>query len=124
MLLDSNVLIYAAQPEHAELRAFVAEHAPAVSVITYIEVLGYHKLREEERAQLEGFFRAAEAVFPLSDRVVQQAVRLRQQRRMSLGDSIVAATALVHERTLVTHNTADFHWIENLPLLDPLGEAV
>lgn len=85
MLLDSNILIYAAQPEHAELRALIAEHAPAVSVISYIEVLGYHKLQEKDRARLEEFFHAAEEVFPLSDRVVQQAVGLRQQRRMSLG---------------------------------------
>jgi hypothetical protein len=40
---------------------------------------------------------------------------------MSLGDSIVAATALVHGRTLVTCNTEDFRWIPNLSLLDPLA---
>jgi hypothetical protein len=48
MLLDSNIIIYAAQPEHITLRQFVADHAPAVSVISYIEVLGYHRLSEEE----------------------------------------------------------------------------
>jgi predicted nucleic acid-binding protein len=121
MLLDSNILIYAAQPEHAALRRFIAEHAPAVSVISYIEVLGFDRLKESERSLLEEFFEAAE-ILSLSDDVVQQAVRLRQQRRMSLGDSIVAATALVHGRTLVTCNTEDFRWIPNLSLLDPLAK--
>ena len=40
MLIDSNIIIYAAKSEHATLRAFIAEHTPAVSAISYIEVLG------------------------------------------------------------------------------------
>ena len=74
MLLDSNIIIYAAQAEHATLRQFVADHTPAVSVISYIEALGYHRLSEEERQFLERFFQATE-VLPVSDAVVQWAVR-------------------------------------------------
>jgi predicted nucleic acid-binding protein len=121
MLLESNIIIYAAQPEHTALRQFIAEHAPAVSVISYIEVLGYHRLSEEERQFLERFFQAAE-VLPLSDAVVQWAIRLRQRRRMMLGDAIVAGTAVAHGRLLVTHNTDDFRWINEIKLLDPLTE--
>lgn len=120
MLLDSNIVIYAARPEHADLRQFIAEHAPAVSIISYIEVLGYHRITTDEQQKLERFFSVAE-VIPLTTDVVQQAISLRQQRRMSLGDSIVAATALVYGRTLVTRNTDDFRWIEGLPLYDPLA---
>ena len=42
MLMDSN--IYAAQLEHAALRQFIGTYAPAVSVVSYIEMLGYHRL--------------------------------------------------------------------------------
>jgi hypothetical protein len=45
MLLDSNILIYAAAPEHAELRAFIAEHRPAISIGGKIEVLGLQRPR-------------------------------------------------------------------------------
>jgi hypothetical protein len=121
MLLDSNIIIYAAQPEHTALRQFIADHAPAVSVISYIEVLGYHRLSEEEQQFLERFFHAAE-VLSLSDAVVQWAIRLRQRRRMTLGDAIVAGTAVAHGRILVTHNTDDFRWISEIKLLDPLAE--
>ena len=48
---------------------------------------------------------------------------LRQQRRMSLGDAIIAATAIVHDRILVTHNVQDFLWISELNVLDPLTEG-
>jgi predicted nucleic acid-binding protein len=123
MLLDSNIIIYAAQPEHAALRQFIETHAPAISAVSYIEVLGYHKLTEEDRQFLEQFFQTAERL-PLSEAVVQWAIKLRQRRKMSLGDSIVAGTAIAHERTLVTRNTDDFRWIEELKLLNPLAERV
>jgi toxin FitB len=118
MLLDSNILIYAAQPAHAHLRQFIAIHAPAVSAVSYVEVLGYHQLDTQERQYLEKFFRLAR-VLPLSQTVLDQAVTLRQQRRISLGDALVAGTALVHGLTLVTRNVDDFQWIQGLSLLNP-----
>ncbi|MGE4096497.1 MAG: type II toxin-antitoxin system VapC family toxin [Candidatus Binatia bacterium] len=122
MLLDSNIIIYAAQPQQAALRQFIEAHTPAVSVISYIEVLGYHKLTAEARQFLEQFFQSAERL-PVSETIVQWAIKLRQRRKMSLGDSIIASTAIVYNRTLVTHNTDDFRWIEEVKLLDPLAES-
>ncbi|MBS3947748.1 MAG: type II toxin-antitoxin system VapC family toxin [Dethiobacter sp.] len=119
MLIDSNIIIYATQPEHDLLRQFIKKHAPAVSVVSYIEVLGYHRLQETERLLLEKFFQVSE-VIPLSEPIVKQAVALRQRQRMSLGDSIVAATALAYGRPLATRNVEDFVWIEELTVLDPL----
>lgn len=69
MLLDSNIIIYAAQPEHPELRAFIVAHAPAVSAISVVEVLGYHLLADDVRTDFEAFFAAAN-VLPLSGAVV------------------------------------------------------
>jgi predicted nucleic acid-binding protein len=121
MLVDSNVLIYAAQPGYAQPRRFIADHAPAVSAVSYVEVLGYHQLDNEERQYLEAFFRLAQ-VLPLSQAVLDQAVALRQKRKMSLGDALVAGTALVHGLTLVTRNGGDFQWIQGLSLLNPFDE--
>ncbi len=122
MLLDSNIIIYAAQADQAALRQFIAEHAPVVSVVSYIEVLGYHGLSEADRSFLEQFFQATE-ILPLSDPVVQRAIWLRQQRKMTLGDAIIAGTALAYELTLITHNTGDFRWIDGLKMLDPLSDT-
>ena len=85
MLVESNILIYAAQPADAHLRQFIATHAPAVSAVSYVEVLGYHQLDDEERQYLAACFRLARGL-PLSPTVLDQAVALRQQRKMSLGD--------------------------------------
>jgi toxin FitB len=122
MLLDSNIIIYAARPEHAALRTLIAEYTPAVSVVSYVEVLGYHSLTAEERAFFEEFFSAA-PILALTGAVLDMAVSLRQQRRMTLGDSLVAATALTFQLTLVTHDIQDFKWIPLLPLLDPLDHG-
>ena len=121
MLLDSNIIIYAALTEYAALRSFIEKHAPAVSAISRVEVLGYHLLSEMDRRNFEEFFAAA-TVLPISDSVLSRAVELRQIRKLSLGDAVIAGTALAHGLTLITRNSADFNWIEGLALLDPLIE--
>lgn len=120
MLLDTNIVIYAAGPGHPHLLKLVADPSSAVSLVSYIEALGFSRLSAPERSTLERFFAGME-VLPIPDLVAREAVRLRQQRKMSLGDSIVAGTALVHGRTLVTRNVSDFKWIPDLKLLDPFS---
>nr|WP_211173490.1 type II toxin-antitoxin system VapC family toxin [Brasilonema bromeliae] len=67
---------------------------------------------------MEQFF-ATVTILPLSQPVLDRAVQLRQQRRMWLGDAMIAGTALAHNRTLVTRNITDFIWIAELRLLNP-----
>lgn len=119
MLIDSNIIIYSVQPNHLVLRIYLDTLPRTVSIVSYIEALGYQRLTEDARIQLTEFFEGAR-ILPLTDTIAQQAVALRQQRRMGLGDAIIAATAMVHNLTLVTHNTEDFRWIAGVELLDPL----
>lgn len=119
MLLDTNIVIYATQPAYPQLRSLVGNPVSAVSIISYVEALGFPRITTPEQKALERFFAGME-VLPVTDLVARQAVQLRQQKRMSLGDSLIAATALVHGRTLVTRNDADFRWISGLSLHNPL----
>jgi hypothetical protein len=118
MLLDSNIIIYSAKREHAELRHFLAENRYSVSAVSRIEVLGYHLLAQKQREYLEKFFEAA-SVLAISDSVITQAVQLRQEKRIGLGDAILAGTALAHQLELVTRNVRDFSWINGLSFINP-----
>jgi len=121
MLLDSNIIIYASQPENEFLRDFIAEHSPVVSALSYIEVLGYYQLNSEDKIYFEDFFKASK-ILPISQDIINQAVRLKQIKKMSLGDAIIAGTALVHDLTLITRNIDDFSWITELKLINPFDD--
>src|SRR6266850_2402342 len=122
MLLDSNIIIHSAKREYEELRGFLAENIYSVSAISIVEVLGYHLLSDKQRQHLIEFFKAAN-ILSISDSVVTEAVKLRQMRRMSLGDAIVAGTALDHRLALATRNIKDFSWIQSLSLINPLESS-
>lgn len=118
MLIDSNIIIYASQQKHGWLRAFIAEHSPLISAVSYVEVLGFHRLTAEDKIYFEEFF-AASTILPLSETILDRAIKLRQEQKMTLGDSLIAATCLVHQLILVTRNTEDFSWIPDFKLLNP-----
>jgi predicted nucleic acid-binding protein len=120
-LLDSNLIIYAAQPGHDALRRLIAREAPSVSVVSKVETLGYPDLAPAEEQFLTEFFDVAD-VRPTSSPVVATAIQCRQQRRMSLGDALIAGTALSHDLRLATRNTDDFTWIDDLAVFDPIEE--
>lgn len=120
MLLDSNIIIYAAKAEYAYLCDLIAENSPVLSAVSYVEVLGYHRLTTIEKSYFESFFKAS-TVLPITDNILQTAIALKQQQKLSLGDSLIAATAVCHSLILVTRNTKDFEWISSLRLLNPLN---
>ncbi len=120
-LIDSNLIIYAAKPEHEELREYIATEAPVVSVVSKVETLGYHKLGVKEQTFLEDFFEAA-TILSVSQNVVEEAIRLRQKRSMSLGDAMIAGTAICYGLRVVTNNTNDFDRIDGLEVFNPLAE--
>lgn len=53
---------------------------------------------------------------------MHQAVLLLQTRKMTLGDALIAGTALSHNLKLVTRNIADFQWIAGLTLYNPFDK--
>lgn len=120
MLFDSNIVIYSVQPENVALSLFLDSVPGTVSIVSYIEALAYHRLTLEAELRINEFLSRC-TILPLTDNIADQAIALRRQRRMGLGDAIIAATAITHNLALVTRNTEDFRWINGLDLLDPLS---
>jgi predicted nucleic acid-binding protein len=67
---------------------------------------------------LEDFVSCAN-VLALNDKVVNKTIELRRKHKKKLPDTIIAATAIVHDLTLATRNIADFKSIENLFIWNP-----
>jgi hypothetical protein len=93
MLIDSNIMTTAAKPGNIDLARFLYSISRSVSVITYIESFGFHSLSETEMSDLTEFLPFAKNC-PSPTKSRKQAIALRQQRRMGLGDAIIAATAM------------------------------
>jgi predicted nucleic acid-binding protein len=123
VLLDSNILIYAANQLIPQIDALVTSSENATASIVQIEVYGFPGLKPDEMAALDVLFQRL-TIHALDIAVIQCAIALRQQRPMGIADSIIAATALVHNLPLVTRNVDDFKHIPNLRLINPFVEKV
>ena len=116
---DTNIFIYIA---NGTLGEDIVGHEPIIyPSIVRIEALGYSKIRSIEEQRVRELLSTLTMV-PLSETVIELAIKLRQAKKMNLGDAIVAATALENNSLLWTVNTQDFDHIDNLGLLNPLNK--
>lgn len=118
-LMDTNIVIDAMgniMPD--QTKKFVAGLTPIVSSVTYMETLGWHKASSLQLAPLQRFMGIA-TILPIDQEVIEKTVIIRQEKKIGLGDAIIAATAIVHNLTLVTRNTSDFKSIAELRVVNP-----
>ncbi|NUQ23103.1 MAG: type II toxin-antitoxin system VapC family toxin [Saprospiraceae bacterium] len=108
-----HILIYAPQPAFAHLLPLLIDSNCFVSEITKLEVLGFHRLIAQEKAYYEEVF-GFKTLLPITADIIDKAIELRQQRKMCIADSILAATALIHNLELLTRNASDFSHITEL----------
>lgn len=119
ILLDSNILIFSALDKHKYLRKIIKKSNAACSIISKLEVLGYHKITKEQVIYFEAIFNVI-TILPVSDIVINQAIKYRQKKSMSVGDSIIAATAKLFDSDLYTNNVEDFRNIKDFEIINPL----
>lgn len=67
---------------------------------------------EEEKLEMDVILPPWQASF-------LKGIEVRKNYSVKLPDAIIAATALVHDYTLVTRNASDFKKISGLKLLNP-----
>jgi predicted nucleic acid-binding protein len=121
MLVDSNVIIdYVSNriPEKIakDLDIYFNRNF-SVSIISKMEVLGFNTL-DYELEQLESFINFSSIIY-IDEDVANKTIEIRRIKRIKLPDAIIAATALVRNCILLSHNTTDFKKIEGLQVLDP-----
>lgn len=118
-LLDTNPVIdFFNRKLSEEGKKLISEIEPVISVITYIELFSNNNISEEEKEKLSEFVKIA-VIYDLSKEIVERTITLRQNFKIKTPDAIIAATALVYNRKLITRNNSDFKKIPNLFVIDP-----
>jgi len=121
-ILDTNVVLdFMGKkfPENAQnTLAEIVDEELNISLITKIELLGFSDINQN----LEDFVSCAN-ILALNDNVVNKTIELRRKHKKKLPDTIIAATAIVHNLTLATRNISDFNNIEKLSIWNPWNES-
>ena len=118
-LTDTNILVDMlgnSMPDNVKLK--ILKIVPVVSVITYIEAMGWYQATALQLRIIQSFMDIA-TILPINQSVIETAVRLRQNKKIGLGDAIIASTAIVHNLILVTRDVSDFKSIDNLVVFNP-----
>ena len=116
MVLDTNIVIYLSNGTIKKDR--FQNRLVVVSIVTEIEVLGYHNLSPKEKAEFIEFFQNTE-VISINKEIKELSIALRQKSKIKLADSIIAASALARSLPLVTVNENDFKNIKELTIINP-----
>ena len=117
-LIDSNILIYSAKPEYTQLRKLIVA-TNYISLISKIEVLGFHQLIEKDKIYFNACFSTLLNLH-VDENIIEKAIELRRENKLSLGDSLIAATSLCFNLELVTRNLKDFEGIKGLKIINPI----
>jgi hypothetical protein len=99
--------------------AEVLDQIPTISVITEIEALSWINPDKSKEQIVKAFIQDA-TVLALTPDVVAQCVSIRRSRKIKTPDAIMAATAIVHNLTLITSDS-DFNNIAGLNVIDPFN---
>lgn len=109
-LFDSNVIIYLSKQEIP--LSFIDQFDELfISVITYMEILGYPFSSLDEEAFIKELISIFQTIY-VDKRIADITVGIRKKKRIKLPDAIISATAIAEDLHLVTRNVDDFATID------------
>jgi predicted nucleic acid-binding protein len=118
-LIDTNVIIDNfgnKLPEKAKTLLYSIDLI--ISAVTKIEVLGWLNATKEQLKPLHNFMEIT-SIIPINEDIIEKTIVIRQTKKIALGDSIIAATALTYDLILISRNINDFKNINGLKVIDP-----
>lgn len=104
-LLDTNIIIGLLKQSQPVI-TYLNQLAPALdecaySAITRMELLGFPSITEQEEHAIQQVLDAMQYL-ALDQAIEDLAIQLRRTSGLKLPDAIIAATALMHQLTLLT----------------------
>lgn len=110
-LVDTNILIYLSKRKLELEKIASPKIRLSISVITYMEVLGYKFEDNLEKQTVERLCKHF-PIIGLNPNIVEKVISIRQRHKIKLPDAIILATAIISKMELVTANVDDFNDIE------------
>jgi predicted nucleic acid-binding protein len=91
----------------------------AERIYLLIELLGFNQSESDDRQArlLLSSLRELE----LTSAIAEQTIQIRKTRKLKLPDAAIAATAIVHNLTIITRNMSDFDAIAGLNYINPFA---
>ena len=125
-LLDTNIVIYALGSEQCAIeyikKVTLTGGELYFSTITEAEV--FSKPLDEEISQAFNEFFSTGTVIPVTSEIARSAGEIRVNTKAKLADALIAATALIVNATLVTHDISYFNKMQraydSLLIVDPM----
>jgi len=111
-ILDSNVIIDAVRKMIDIEKSIFQYQFVYISLITYIEVLGYNFQNENDKLMTMQILRLFEIVNPDID-IADLTIGYRKMKKIKVPDAIILATARKLNAILLTSNTVDFKNIDD-----------
>ena len=98
ILFDTNIIIYALN------RGLVLPYGDyAISIITEMELFSYPKLTEQENNIIKNLLNHFE-ILNINQEIKRKTIETRKEYSIKLPDSIICATALVCQATLISND--------------------
>lgn len=106
-LLDTNVIIDNVKSK-LSMQNIVNKYSQLyISIITYVEILGFNFKNEEEQKLIVNLIRNLPISY-IDLKIADFAVKYRQLKKIKLADSLILATAKSLNADLITSNVSDF----------------
>ena len=116
-LIDTNVFLDfmggKLPPKSEAFLSNIIDDQINISAINKIELLGFSNVEQV----LVDLVNCA-IVYSIDDEVIDKTIELRKKYKLKLPDAIIAATCIVHNFALISHNFKDFLKISELNFID------
>jgi len=103
VVLDSNTIVYLSKELICLDDVFDDNEEYGISVITYMEVLGYHFESTKEKEFIEELLSYLTIIY-IDETIAQKVIELKREKKIKLPDAIICATAMVNNSLLISND--------------------
>ncbi|MCD4818951.1 MAG: type II toxin-antitoxin system VapC family toxin [Candidatus Cloacimonetes bacterium] len=102
-ILDSNIIIYLSKRIFNVDNVIFENQEYAISIITYMEVLGYDFESEDEEIFIKELLQLFTLIY-INERIVQKVIELRKKYKLKLPDAIICASVIENNAKFITND--------------------